>query len=455
MNVRLVTLVAVLALPLFGGGRSLAADPHEGHEHGSDDRCLKEPTAAAHDNQGPTDEHAGHEHGPSVFAMNDEQRRAPRCEHGVATIDCTSCSHEVGVIHVDPALLGTTDGHPPLIVVGTTATVAVDDTVETYGHVALDEERAAHVSPRVSGAIKEVHRELGDDVQAGDPLFELCSVQVGQAAAAYLKARALTRLAKRELDRARQLLQQRVTSEKEVFRLEYEFEQAVIERDAAGRHLTTLGVPAKELESIETNEALLEGRYAVRSPIAGTIVEKHAVTGEFVEPGTSVMLVADLAIVWVWAQIYDRDAGSVLEHGREPGKEAAVRIDAFPDRTFIGVVDHVSPIVESDTRTVKVRVIVDNESRLLLPGMFCRVHLPLHTHEVLAVPRDAVLDDGATRFVFVPYGTNRFAVRAVRAGTPHGDSLPVLAGLSPGEPIVTHGTFMLKSEFLKERMGAG
>ena len=413
---------------------SCSSSSQEGHNHGTS---------------------AGHDHGTSVFEMTLSQRKVKKCEHNVAAFDCPQCSSTVGVVHVSKDLLNKKADGDPLVGLGNAETITVDDKVDTFGHIALDEERAAHVSPRVSGTIKEVHLELGESVKVGDALFDLCSIDVGRAVADYLKAKALLRLAKRELDRSRQMFKERVTSEKEVYRRENEFEQAVIEHDAAQRQLLILGVDKSEITTIEKNERLLQGVITVRSPIEGTIVEKHAVIGEVIEPGATVMLIADLALVWVWAQVYDRDAGAVLEHGREAGKEARVTIDAFKERTFSGVVDYVSPIVDKDVRTVKLRVILDNEERLLLPGMFCRVSLPLHKHQIVAVPRHSVVNDGEINFVFVPAGEGKFMAQKVQIGVAHGDYIPISQGLNSGEKLVTKGTFMLKSEVLKERMGAG
>ncbi len=440
----LIIIFILLLFPLA----CIAKDCINGNE-----KAVEHSGCSSNDHSGH--DHSGQGHGASVFEMSLKQRKAKLCEHKIAAYDCRECSNAVGVVHVAQDLLKAKNNKEPLVVLGKASTIIVDDTVETFGHVALDEERAAHVSPRVSGTIKEVHLELGENVKEGAALFDICSIEVGRAVADYLKAKALRRLAKRELDRARQMFKQRITSEKEVYRRENEYEQAVIEDEATQRQLTILGVAKSEMKNIEKNERLLQGIITVRSPIEGAIVEKHAVVGEVVEPGATVMMIADLALVWVWAQVYDRDAGAVLEHGREPGKEAIVKIDAFPNRSFEGVVDYVSPIVDKDVRTVKLRVILDNEERFLLPGMFCRVHLPLHKHEIVAVPRHSVLNDGETNFVFVPAGKGTFMAKKVHIGSPHGDYIPIGRGLKSGEELVTKGTFMLKSEVLKERMGAG
>lgn len=390
----------------------------------------------------------GHDHGgPSVYDMTDAQRRAVRCEHLMAAADCRACSAEVGVVFAP------SDGS--LVETSTVALATLRDMVETYGQVALDDSAASHVSPRVGGVIGTVHVELGQQVTAGTPLFEVFSVEVGQAAAALRKAAALTTLAARELERGRRLFKDRLLAEKELYRLEFDLEQARIEHDAARRQLVILGLTDADLAAADSDDALLRGRVVVRSPVDGVVIQKHAVAGERAEPGRDVLLVADLALVWVWAGVTDRDAGLLLRLGRHPEARAEILVDAVPGQVFHGALNYVSPLADPTTRTIRVRVVADNTDGLLLPGMFCRVRLPLREHQVPAVPLATVQRDGAESFVFVPFGEGSFAVRCVTVGQPHDDLIPVLSGLAPGDRVVTRGTFMLKSEVLKDRMGAG
>ena len=391
-----------------------------------------------------------------MFTLTKAQRKTYKCEHNMPAADCLQCSFEVGVVHISPNLLKTEANKLPLIETDIVKTVLADDSVQTIGHISLAENKTAHISPRTDGTITRVFISLGDKVNVGDGLFEVISVEIGRAAASYKRAKSLVRLAKQELTRGEKMKKLRITSDKEVFRLAYELEQAQIELSSAEQELLILGIEKNEISSPETFGKLARGIVTVKAPVKGTITEKHAVTGEVVSPGTTVAVIADLSRFWVWARVYDSDISLVLGHHKTlMSKKASVTVAAFPNHVFSGTIDYISPVIDEETRTLSVRLSIANDENRLLPGMFCRISLPLGKHAMLAVPRYAVLNDGETDFVFIPFGKNSFAAKEVKTGPVHGEFLPVLRGLSAGDTLVTKGTFILKSEILKERMGAG
>jgi cobalt-zinc-cadmium efflux system membrane fusion protein len=389
--------------------------------------------------------------------MPDSKRKASRCEHNMATADCKECSSEVGVVHVSKEMIKETAGKTQsLIGTNKVEEIAVDDIVDTIGQVSLPENDIAHISPRVDGTIRKVFVNLGDKVTIGDRLFQLVSTEIGRSAAAYKKASALVRLASQELARGKKMQKLKVTSDKEVFRLSYELEQASIERASARQELEILGISKAQIDSPVSFKELSRGIVTVTAPVNGSITEKHAVIGEVVSPGESVLIISNLTRLWVWARIYDSNIGLILANRSAlKNKEASIRVAAFPGKKFSGTIDYISPIIDKETRTLNLRLTVPNDDGKLLPGMFCRIELPLGQHKIIAVPRYSVLNDGETDFVFVPFGKNTFAAKEVKVGSIHDDHLPVLKGLSKGDTIVTRGTFILKSEVLKERMGAG
>ena len=405
--------------------------------------------------------HEGHNHAAhettSIFALSDEERSKNRCEHDMATADCRDCSSEVGVVHVS-AEMTSSDSTDSESLIGTTVVeeIPVDDIVETVGQIALPESDTAHISPRVAGTITKVFANLGDQVKTGDRLFQLVSTEIGRAAAAYEKASALVRLARQELIRGQKMQKLKVTSDKEVFRLSYELEQANIEKTSARKELEILGISERDIDSKEAFAELSRGIVTVKAPVEGSVTEKHAVIGEVISPGETILIISDLSKLWVWAKVYDGHIGLVLANrAKLKNREAKISVAPFPEQTFKGVIDYMSPIIDTETRTLNLRLTVSNDDGKLLPGMFCRIQLPLGHHTIVSVPRYSVLNDGETHFVFVPFGPNRFAAKEVKTGAIHGNRLPVLKGLKAGDSIVTRGTFILKSEVLKDRMGAG
>jgi len=407
---------------------------------------------------GADDPHAGHDHGDlgSPLHVTSAQRDSTECEHGILARDCRECSPEVGVVHVPQELLHSDDGSPPLIAMAPCRPSTFETLMETYGHVALDSSRASHISPRVRGVITTVHTVLGADVEQGTPLFDIHSVEAGSAAADYLKALALARLAQRELDRGKKLHKERVISEKELLRLDINAEHAAIERETTRRRLIIIGVSLEELETPKRSEQLMQGFLTVRSPVKGRIIEKHAVIGEMVEPGKDVLLIANLSKVWVWAQVYDSDAAAIRQRMTDLPLDAFVTVDSTPDLRFHGMLDYISPIVDERTRTLKVRIVVANSRGSgLLPGMFCRAYLPISREIQLSIDDTAVLRDEDEHFVFVPDKDGQFVARPISIGPLQNGQRAITQGLEPGQLVITQGAFMLKSELFKSRMGAG
>ncbi|MFH1969336.1 MAG: efflux RND transporter periplasmic adaptor subunit, partial [Verrucomicrobiota bacterium] len=197
-------------------------------------------------------------------------------------------------------------------------------------------------------------------------------------------------------------------------------------------------------------------RLATRAPISGTVVEKHAVTGELAEPGKDVMLVADLTTMWVWANVHERDLAALVK-AREVGPiPVSVMVNAYPGRTFAGQIDYIGVTVDEQTRTVKVRATAANTDRALRPGMFCEVRAALGAEEeALTVPREALLSDEGRDFVFAHWKDDYFMRRFITKGRDFVEHIEVRDGLKPGERIVAEGAFLMKSDVLRGKMGAG
>jgi cobalt-zinc-cadmium efflux system membrane fusion protein len=194
----------------------------------------------------------------------------------------------------------------------------------------------------------------------------------------------------------------------------------------------------------------------VRAPFDGTVVEKHAVVGELVEPSNPVLLLSDLRHVWVWASVYGRDLAPLLEGQGDHPTPVRVKIDEFPSRIFEGAFDYFGATMDPSTRTVKARATVENPQLLLRPGMFCSVVVQLpESTEGIVVPTEAVLEDEGRSFVFRHLTEDLFIRCPVDTGARGQGRIEIVSGLRGGETIVTVGGFLLKSDVLREKMGAG
>ncbi len=419
---------------------------------------------AGHDKEhGEHEGHQGHEGHDHEASMQYDKGllariKGKRCEHKVAILDCDQCRHEVGAVKLSGALLAKDD----LVQTAKVATAPGGRALRLTGEVAFDERRVVHVSPRIGGVARKVFVTTGDRVKANDALVEMDSLKLGLLQSRYLQARARLKLASQNHEREKRLHAGRISSAKDRLAAATAVQQARIELATAKDQLRLIGFSDRTLARMGSGtRSRRGGRMVMNAPMAGVVVAKHVVPGERLSADKEVLTIADLRSVWVLAAAYERDLARLLAAKAAAEKtatklEAVVTVAAFPGRDFSGVVDYIGATMDEATRTVKVRVAVANKALLLRPGMFAdaAVHLGKAARVVL-VPDQAVVSDGAKRFVFVRAGKRLFLRRDVRAGATRGARVVIRNGLVAGEQVVVKGAFLLKSDILRAKMGAG
>ncbi|MCX7009996.1 MAG: efflux RND transporter periplasmic adaptor subunit, partial [Kiritimatiellaeota bacterium] len=348
-----------------------------------------------------------------------EERVSVKCSHGVPTYQCAECRYEVGVVKLDASLLKREDGAGLVRTQAVTRT-KVSSALPTTGEVALNENAAVHISPRIAGIIESVPTDIGARVKAGDTLLTLISSELGKALAEYERNRNLSELSEKIFMRETKLREQKVSSEQDMIAAQMMFEQHRTDLKASEETIHALGLTENDLKAMhESPHGAGAGRLPVRAPIAGTIIEKHAVAGEKAEPGKDLMLLSDLTTVWVWANIHSHDLARLLEAEKRGPVAVEITVSAFPDRQFKGVLDYVGATMSEQTRTVKVRATVKNPDLELRPGMFCEAAISLGNgkeEEILAAPRAAVLSDEGKFFVFKHWKEDFFVRQDIRKG---------------------------------------
>lgn len=321
----------------------------------------------------------------------------------------------------------------------------------TTGEVGFDERRIAHVTPRLGGRVVEIEAELGDRVEAGRTLAVIDSIELGKAKAAYLRARAHHEVARVVHERRRRLYEQGIASEEEALEAEADARAEAAELAAAEETLHLYGMDHEAIRRLHADdpEASL---FVLRAPFDGKVVAKEVALGEIVDPNRTLFTVADLSVVWVWIDLYERDLRHVAL-----GDEARVAVDAYPGEELVGRVTYVGDEVRPESRTVRARLDLGNPGERLRPGMFARVALsgPERTERVLAIPREAVQRHEDGDAVFVALGGNRFERRMVRLGRRGEAWVRVLSGLEEGEEVVTRGAFLVRSQASEDALGGG
>lgn len=292
-------------------------------------------------------------------------------------------------------------------------------TIRAVGQVTYDERRLADVTLKFDAWIGELYVDyVGAPVEQGQKLFSVYGPELLAAQQEYLELKG--RAGRSEAAGA--LL-------------------------AAGRkRLALWDMTTTEIHALERRGAPFD-YVPIHAPIAGTVVTKNVVEGTAHKAGMALMRIADLSRVWVEADVYEAELPLVHQ-----GMPVTVHLPYLPGRSFAGTVDYLYPYLEGQSRTGRIRVVLDNPDGVLKPDMYAEVRLEADLGQRLTVPEEAVIIAGETRVVFEDLGGGRLAPRVVQTGQRAGGRIEILSGLEPGDPVVTSGNFLIASE---SRLKAG
>lgn len=356
--------------------------------------------------------------------------------------------------------------------------VSLRERLRAAGTIEVDERRTASIAARVPGRIERLHVNFtGDRVERGDPLVDLYSPELVATQQEYLlAARHLANLAAETPAAAR--------------------EQARALAGAARDRLLLWGLAAEDIAALERDG---EPRLVMtlRSPLSGVVLRKQATLGDYVMEGAELFAVADLSTVWVLAFVPEQQAGRV-----RVGQRVEVGGSGRADSGFHGEVAFIAPVLDPATRSVRVRMDVENPRLALRPGEFVeariavgepsaprdaarsapevRYQCPMHPEvvsdrpgscpqcgmflerveaapagAVLAVPEGAVLATGTRRIVYLEREAGTFDAVEVRLGEPSGGWYPVMEGLAAGDRVVSQGAFLVDAEARLNPAAAG
>jgi cobalt-zinc-cadmium efflux system membrane fusion protein len=314
------------------------------------------------------------------------------------------------------------------------AAVRTSGAIVALGEVGVDEHAYALVDAPAAGRVIALLAHVGDRVEVGTPLAELSSGDVGALRSELGAARARIAAAEARLSRRRTLAEERLSSATEVELAETELAEA---RAAEARALA--GLRAADASRGGA------GSLVVRSPIGGVVLEHHAFPGEAAGEDDHLFEIADLDHLWLLAHVAESEAAAL-----RAGTSARI---TFPGRSGA---ERTLPIalvgdrVEAESRTVEVRIDLDNLDRSLRVGMAANVlFLPGaaegDARELVLVPRGAVQHSSLGWTVFVQADERRYEARPILRGRDLGDEVEILEGVNAGDTVVTEGSFLLRS----------
>lgn len=300
--------------------------------------------------------------------------------------------------------------------------VRLEHSIRTVGRVAADERRLHHIHTKYEGYVEHLFVDFtGKFVKKGEPLLSLYSPELVATQQEYL----LAYRAQRQL---------------EASGIPSVAKGGTDLLEAARQRLLFWDIRPEDIERVQRTGEVMR-TLDLYSEISGYVVQKMAVHGMRVMPADTLFDIADLSHLWVLADVYESDLPSV-----RIGMQAELTVPYFPGRSWRGPVTYINPTVEEKTRTIKVRVEVENLSGDLKPDMFADVFLKSDLGVGLFLPESAVINPGDRQLVFLDRGEGRFEPREVQLGPKVGDGFQVLRGVAEGDRVVTSANFLLDSE---------
>lgn len=316
--------------------------------------------------------------------------------------------------------------------------------INAMGKIIPPNNRLCLVSYAFPARVSQIIVKNGDWVKEGSPLLILQSEEVGKSRAEFFRARADLELAQANFERQKRLYEKGAGAQKEFIAAEAELKVARASLEACEKKLHLLGFSEEEIQQMsETHQ--LNPVITIFSPIKGKVLDIKVVPGEMVDQSKDIMTILDPRVLWVDAEIFEKDISRV-----RPGQKVEISVPAYPERIFAGKISYVGDILKEETRTVTVRTEVENAELLLKPGMFASLKIHLNGDQpVLAIPEEAVCDQRGEKFVFVPR-EDGFELKKIILGSNYDGFYEVLNGLTAGELVVTTGSFQLKSKLLEK-----
>ena len=303
------------------------------------------------------------------------------------------------------------------------------------GEIRFNEDRTAHVVPRLTGVVESVPANLGQPVKRGQVLAVIASTGLSELRSELLAAQRRLALARSTYTREKQLWQEKISAEQDYLAAQQTLREAEIAVANAQQKLVALGASATGTGSLN--------RYEIRAPFDRIVVEKHIALGEAVKEDASIFTLSDLSSVWAEIVVPAKDLNVV-----RVGEKVVVRATAF-DSTAEGQISYVGALLGQDTRTAKARVTLPNPKMVWRPGLFVNVDVVSGETEVpVSVLADAVqtVEDKPVVFVRVKDG---FTAQPVKLGRADGKRVEVIDGLAAGTAYAASGSFVLKAELGK------
>lgn len=316
------------------------------------------------------------------------------------------------------------------------------------GKVSYDLENLANVGSRVTGRITEVYVKEGDQVRQGSKLATISSVELSNAQSNYLKSKVRLEALRIQAQRANELFEKKIISSREFEIANMEYKTVKTEMETSYSTLEIFGLTKAEIQALESGSQKQQ-ILTIRSPINGTVTDRKAVNGQSVNIEENLFVVADLRRLWILLDVYEKDLYSV-----KIGAEATVTTLGDKPETVKAHVAHVSEVIDQIKHTAEIRLEVDNAESKLKPGQTISAKVQglisgSKSRKIMVVPSEAVHKIEGKTIVFAANLDGTFEALEVITGEAIDDDIEIKSGIPIEKNIVSEGSFVLKSEFLK------
>lgn len=436
-----IAVAAILATGMVGGALILrpAAKPTqaqtqesghaESHAHGDGEHHGESPAPEkAHQDANQHQDGEHHEEDAKKATPAASRKAEPKAEeagHGE--------KEEEGHVKLSPV-----QAKAAGIVVAQADAASIRKEMVLSGEIRFDEDRTAHVVPRVPGVVASVHAQLGERVAKGQLLAVVQSAAVSDQRSELQTAQKRLSLARTTYDREKKLWEERISAEQDYQQARASLQEAEIAVANASQKLSSIGAGAGG------SGAGGFSRYELRAPLAGVVVEKHLTVGESVAENTASFTISDMSSVWAEMNVSAPQLPFV-----RVGSPVTVRATAF-DSSAEGRVAYVGALIGEQTRTAPARIALANPQGVWRPGLFVDVKVLAEESQVpVAVDAKAIQQpDGKESVVFVPTDDG-YKAQVVQMGRSDGRLVEIKSGLKAGQAYVRDGSFMLKAEMGK------
>jgi len=382
--------------------------------------------------------HAGHTAQPPA-AVEKQKVTNPQAPQSASEEEATEEAPQVEISPEQLQLIG--------VKTVKVALKSLQKVIRTVGRIEVDERKLATVNTKIEGWIEKLHVDYtGRYVKKGEPLAEIYSPELLATQQEFIST---LKWAGRQTDKAQPPdaahsghdhtppapAPEPVSELQKILA-----KDAVAALDAARERLRLWDISETQIKHIE-HTGKPARTLTLYSPVSGFVTQKMAIQGMRVMPGEKLFDIADLATLWIVADIYEYELPFV-----KVGQPARITLSYFPGRQFSSQIDYIYPTISADTRTAKIRLTLPNPGGQLKPQMFTNVEIRINLGKKLVIPESAVIDTGTSQVVYVEKGEGAFEPREVVLGIRVEGAVEVLQGIKAGEKVVSSANFLIDSE---------